>query len=100
MSHVVLAADSQVLTDDASRLGIARAAQHAAALVIGSEGQGLSADSRSRCSPVSIPMPGEMESLNASHAGAILMFMLSNQWPLLSQRLDAAVERQMLADSS
>lgn len=46
-------------------------------LVLGSEGQGLSQDAQARCAPVSLPMPGDMESLNVSHAGAILMFLLS-----------------------
>ncbi len=45
--------------------------------MLGSEGQGLSADARARCAPVSLLMPGDMESLNVSHAGAILMFLLS-----------------------
>lgn len=68
--------------------------QHGVALVIGSEGQGLSAQSKSSCHAVSIPMPGNTESLNASHAGAILMFMLTSHWPLLARQLDAVVTRQ------
>ena len=71
--------------------GLEEGTHHGVALVIGSEGQGLSKESRISSHAVSIPMPGEMESLNASHAGAILMFMLSRQWPLLVKRLDAAV---------
>jgi tRNA G18 (ribose-2'-O)-methylase SpoU len=45
--------------------------------VLGNEGQGLSADAGSRCSALTIPMHGKMESLNVAHAGAILMFVLS-----------------------
>ena len=58
------------------------------ALLLGAEGQGLSEESKASCQAVTIPMPGDMESLNASHAGAILMFMLSDQWPILAQRID------------
>ncbi|KAK9916932.1 hypothetical protein WJX75_008939 [Coccomyxa subellipsoidea] len=47
-------------------------------LVLGNEGQGLSEDAQSRCQPLTIPMAGRMESLNVSHAGAILMFALSD----------------------
>ena len=47
-------------------------------LVLGSEGQGLSGDAWARCAPVGIPMAGDMESLNVSHAGAILMFVLGS----------------------
>ena len=46
--------------------------------MLGSEGQGLSAEARARCVPVSVPMTGDMESLNVSHAGAILMFVLKS----------------------
>ncbi len=38
-------------------------------LVLGSEGQGLSATALERCRPVAIPMVGQMESLNVSVAG-------------------------------
>ena len=46
--------------------------------MLGNEGQGLSADAHLRCRPLTIPMAGRMESLNVSHAGAILMFALSD----------------------
>ena len=46
-------------------------------VVLGNEGQGLSGEALSRCRPLTIPMAGRMESLNVSHAGAILMFALS-----------------------
>ena len=46
--------------------------------MLGSEGQGLSADARARCMPVSVPMTGNMESLNVSQAGAIMMFVLKH----------------------
>ncbi|KAL5705908.1 hypothetical protein ACHQM5_024138 [Ranunculus cassubicifolius] len=45
-------------------------------LVLGSEGQGLSEQSRIGCELISIPMAGEYESLNVSVAGGIFLFML------------------------
>ena len=57
--------------------------------MLGSEGSGLSAEGRAALaslkndsflagvSAVSIPMAGEMESLNVATAGAVLMFALS-----------------------
>lgn len=46
-------------------------------LVLGSEGQGLSPAAMEACRPVSVPMDGDMESLNVAVAGGILMFALS-----------------------
>lgn len=46
-------------------------------LVLGNEAHGPSAAVRSLCQPVTIPMPGEMESLNVATAGAILMYVLN-----------------------
>ncbi len=46
--------------------------------MLGNESQGLSEEAHERCQPLSIPMAGRMESLNVSHAGAILMFALSD----------------------
>ncbi|GBF90560.1 hypothetical protein Rsub_03132 [Raphidocelis subcapitata] len=58
-------------------------------LVLGSEGQGLSATALRRCRRVAVPMaPGRMESLNVSVAGGILMFMLSEGRGQLAARLD------------
>lgn len=48
-------------------------------LVLGSESHGSSAEVKRRCHPVSIPMPGPMESLNVSMAGAILMYVLGKK---------------------
>ena len=45
-------------------------------LVLGSEGQGLSDAALQHCAPVSIPMPGDMESLNVAVAGGILMYVM------------------------
>lgn len=45
-------------------------------LVLGSEGHGLSEESQRECELVSIPMPGEFESLNVSVAGGIFLYML------------------------
>ncbi|KAJ7529996.1 hypothetical protein O6H91_15G074200 [Diphasiastrum complanatum] len=45
-------------------------------LVLGSEGQGLSDEARKYCQRVTIPMPGDFESLNVAVAGGILLFLL------------------------
>ncbi len=44
------------------------------ALIIGSEAHGVGAALAGHARPIQIPMPGSSESLNASTAGAILMF--------------------------
>ena len=49
--------------------------------MLGNESQGLSQEAQQRCRPLCIPMAGRMESLNVSHAGAILMFALSDSAP-------------------
>lgn len=48
-------------------------------LVLGNEGHGASAKVRHFCQAVTIPMPGEMESLNVAVAGGILLYLLSNK---------------------
>lgn len=45
-------------------------------LVLGNEARGPSAAIRAFCHPVTIAMPGEMESLNVAIAGSILMYIL------------------------
>jgi TrmH family RNA methyltransferase len=45
-------------------------------LVLGNEGQGLSKHVKDHAKKVSIPMSGEMESLNVAVAGGILMYAL------------------------
>lgn len=45
-------------------------------LVLGNEAQGISEETRHHCQTVTIPMAGEMESLNVATAGAILMYTL------------------------
>lgn len=45
--------------------------------MLGSEGQGLSVTALDVCRQVSVPMDGDMESLNVAVAGGILMFALS-----------------------
>lgn len=45
-------------------------------LMLGSEGQGLSSTAHELCTPINIPMKGDMESLNVAVAGGILMHFL------------------------
>ncbi|NGX42572.1 MAG: putative tRNA/rRNA methyltransferase [Chlamydiae bacterium] len=45
-------------------------------LVLGSEAHGLSEEAKSLCRKITIPMSGNMESLNVSVAGGILMYQL------------------------
>lgn len=47
-------------------------------LVLGNEAHGLSTEAQRICKKVTIPMPGEMESLNVAIAGSILMYVLKN----------------------
>jgi TrmH family RNA methyltransferase len=50
------------------------------ALIVGSEAEGASDDARKLASQkISIPMSGEMESLNAGVAGSVLMFEVVRQ---------------------
>lgn len=57
------------------------------ALVLGSEGSGLSAEVLAVAQPLTVPMGGDMESLNVGVAGSILMFCLSDGWSELTGRL-------------
>lgn len=45
-------------------------------LVLSNEAHGISKEAEQVCERVSIPMPGEMESLNVAIAGALLMYVL------------------------
>ena len=65
-----------------------------AALVLGSEGQGLSAEVLAACTPVAVPMAGPMESLNVAAAGAILMAALSPGAAELQATLEGLVGPQ------
>jgi TrmH family RNA methyltransferase len=47
------------------------------ALVVGNEGSGVRSEVLAAGTPVSIPMPGGVESLNAGVAGAILLYALT-----------------------
>ena len=51
------------------------------ALVIGSEGQGVSNDVAARCTLYRLPMPGRAESLNASVAAGVLLYAVSMRMP-------------------
>lgn len=46
-------------------------------LVLGGEANGPSSETIKRCQQITIPMPGNMESLNVAVAGGILMYLLS-----------------------
>ncbi|TVU45653.1 hypothetical protein EJB05_05144, partial [Eragrostis curvula] len=54
-------------------------------LVLGSEGNGLSAETLLTCDLVNIPMEGSFESLNVSVAGGIFLFMLQHKHQLGSR---------------
>lgn len=60
------------------------------ALVLGSEGQGVSPETVKRSLAIGIPMSKGCDSLNASQAGAILMFMLSKGFQSLNEHLYGA----------
>lgn len=47
-------------------------------LILGNEGQGINPIASAWCRKVTIPMTSNMESLNVSVAGSILMFLLNN----------------------
>lgn len=49
---------------------------HHVMLILGNEAHGPSPEAMSLCQQVTIPMPGQMESLNVSIAGGILMYEL------------------------
>lgn len=48
-------------------------------LVLSNEAHGVSKEAAQICQKVTIPMPGKMESLNVSSAGAILMYVLKGR---------------------
>lgn len=60
-------------------------------LAVGSEGQGLSPVLKCICTPVSIPMLGDMESLNVAAAAAICMCVLSPAGPLLLEHMQEKI---------
>uniref|UniRef100_A0A0E0GS00 tRNA/rRNA methyltransferase SpoU type domain-containing protein n=2 Tax=Oryza TaxID=4527 RepID=A0A0E0GS00_ORYNI len=55
-------------------------------LVLGSEGNGLSAETLQACELVNIPMQGTFESLNVSVAGGIFLFMLQTKQQKMAER--------------
>ena len=67
-----------VVSNEIDSIAIA-AAKDALCLILGSEGQGLSENAYRSCDRVSIPMPGDFESLNVAVAGGILLYLLSNK---------------------
>lgn len=50
------------------------------ALVLGNEGQGLSNEAIQFCTPVTLPISSEMESLNVAVAGGILLYLLKSDY--------------------
>lgn len=48
-------------------------------LVLGNEARGVSDEAKAACQAVTIPMPGNMESLNVSVAGGIMMYILGRK---------------------
>lgn len=54
-------------------------------LVLGNEARGIGKDVTSFCSSVTLPMSGEMESLNVAVAGGILLYTLSRDPTLSSE---------------
>lgn len=50
-----------------------------AALIVGGEAEGPSAEARRRAQPIRIPMLGRTESLNAAMAGAVILFEAARQ---------------------
>lgn len=48
-------------------------------LVLGNEAHGVSQEIREACKSISVPMRGDMESLNVAIAGGILMYLMRNK---------------------
>ena len=46
--------------------------------MLSNESLGVSAKAKAACKPLTIPMSGQMESLNVAMAGAILMYEMKN----------------------
>jgi RNA methyltransferase, TrmH family len=56
------------------------------ALIVGSEAEGASEEARELATQkISIPMPGDIESLNAAIAGSVLMFEVVRQRSIQSE---------------
>jgi RNA methyltransferase, TrmH family len=66
------------------------------ALVLGSEGQGLREDVLKDCRTVSVPMVGQVESLNVASAGSMLMLLLSQSLRETLQGVHEAVQEAPL----
>jgi TrmH family RNA methyltransferase len=49
------------------------------ALILGNEGQGISALAKAASTPITIPMSARSESLNVAVAGSICMFEMKGQ---------------------
>lgn len=49
---------------------------HGVLLVLGNEARGVSEHAKNLCKPITISMPGDMESLNVAVAGGIMMYEL------------------------
>ncbi|KAI5669247.1 hypothetical protein M9H77_19100 [Catharanthus roseus] len=73
--HPANSANSK-LTSSLSRDFADSLAETPLCLILGSEGSGLSENSRQECELVTIPLAEEFESLNVSVAGGIFLYML------------------------
>ena len=75
----IVAADAEGDTQAATRFDW----PERTALVLGSEGQGISRLLLDRSDfRVSLPMDGQVESLNVSVAAGVLMYLWRRQWPV------------------
>ena len=81
-------------TDNNDTEHIDSSSSNGVCLVLGSEGQGVSDEVVERCAAVvSIPLLGDMESLNVASAGAILMYVLSGNTRALESSLIRILRR-------
>jgi RNA methyltransferase, TrmH family len=62
-----------------SNVALSRLGKGGVALVLGSEGQGLSPEVQRGCAAISLSMSNGVQSLNVASAGAIFMHLLSGQ---------------------
>lgn len=86
-NHISKGSQPQERVNKGSLLG-----EKGIALALGNEGSGLSSEIDAMSQAISLPMPGQMESLNVSQAGAILLFTLSKALPIHLRELALIIE--------